>query len=112
MSQSFPEFETVAEAQNGQQPHSSNGEVTALAVSADDFSALEERILRTVELVKHERSVRAAAEDRAGKAEAQLREEKDLTEQLHKDLDALRAERDHVRKRVERLLTQLDAIEL
>lgn len=111
MSQSFPEFETVTEAQNGQQPQSHNDGV-ALAVSADDFSALEERVVRTVELVKHERSARAAAEDRADKAEAHLREEKDVTEQLHKELDALRAEREHVRKRVERLLTQLDAIEL
>lgn len=112
MSQSFPEFETIAEAQNGKQPHSSSGEGTALAVSADDFSALEERIVRAVEVVKHERSARAAAEDRANNAEANLREEKDINEQLHKELDALRAERDHVRKRVERLLTQLDAIEL
>lgn len=111
MSQSFPEFETVTEAQPDQQPQS-HGDGAALAVSAVDFSALEERIVRTVEVVKQERSARAAAEDRATRAEAHLREEKDLTEQLHKELDALRAERDHVRKRVERLLTQLDAIEL
>lgn len=111
MSQSFPEFEAVAEAQNGRQPQA-HGEGAALAVSADDFSALEERILRAVELLKLERSARASAEDRATRVEAQLREEKDITEQLHKELDALRAERDHVRKRVERLLTQLDAIEL
>ncbi len=109
MSQSFPEFETVAEAQEN---HETHGEGTALAVSADDFSALEERILRAVEVVKHERSARAAAEDRAAKAEAQAREEKELADQLHKDLDALRAERDHIRQRVERLLTQLDAIEI
>jgi hypothetical protein len=111
MSQSFPEFETVTEGRADQQPQS-HGDGTALAVSADDFSALEERIVRTVELVKQERFARAAEEDRAGKAEAQLREEKDVTEQLHKELDALRTEREHVRKRVERLLTQLDAIEL
>lgn len=112
MSQSFPEFETVTEAQNGQQPHSSNREKAALAVSADDFSALEERIVRAVEVVKRERSARAAAEDRAAKAEAQVREQTAMADQLHKELDALRAERDHVRERVERLLKQLDAIEL
>jgi hypothetical protein len=111
MSQSFPEFETVTEAQPDQQSHA-HGDAAALAVSADDFSALEERIVRTVELVKQERSARAAAEDRAARTEAQLREEKEITEHLHKELDALRAERDHVRKRVEKLLTQLDAIEL
>jgi len=33
-------------------------------------------------------------------------------DQLEKDINALRAERDHVRERVERLLGQLDALEL
>jgi hypothetical protein len=112
MSQSFPEFETVEETQTDQQHDQAQADGAALAVSADDFSALEERIMRTVELVKHERSSRAAAEDRATKAEAQVREQTTLADQLHKELDALRAERDHVRQRVERLLTQLDAIEL
>jgi len=110
MSQSFPEFATVAEAQADSRPHQSEG--VALAVSADDFSALEERILRAVELVKRERSARTAAEDRAAKAEAQAREQTLIADQLHNELDALRAERDHVRQRVEKLLTQLDAIEL
>ena len=110
MSQSFPEFAAVAEAQADNQSHQREG--SALAVSAADFSALEERILRAVELVKRERSGRAAAEDRATKAEAQVQEQTATADQLHKELDALRAERDHVRQRVERLLTQLDAIEL
>lgn len=112
MSQSFPEFETIAEAQADRQHQKPHSEGAALALSADDFSALEERVLRAVELLKQERSTRAAAEERAAKAEEQLREERDLAEQLQKELDALRAERGHLRKRVERLLTQLDAIEL
>lgn len=107
---SFPEFETVAEAQADNR--STRQEGAALAVSAADFSALEERILRAVELVKRERAARAAAEDRAAKAEEQVREHAAAADQLHKELDALRSERDHVRQRVERLLTQLDAIEL
>ena len=55
---------------------------------------------------------RAEAEERAAKAEAQLREQAPLVEQLQKEVNALRAERDHVRQRVERLLAQLDALEL
>jgi hypothetical protein len=110
MSQSFPEFETVEETHESERTEQSHG--GALAVSADDFSALEERVLRAVELLKQERSARAAAEDRADKAEGQFREEREITEQLHKELDGLRAERDHVRKRVEKLLTQLEAIDL
>jgi hypothetical protein len=112
MGQSFPQFETAAEEQTEQQLHESHAEGGALAVSADDFSALEERILRAVEVVKQEREARTAAEARATKAETDAREQTALADQLHKELDALRAERDHVRQRVERLLTQLDAIEL
>lgn len=112
MPQSFPEFATVAEAQGEQPAHKPENDGAALTVSADDFSALEERVLRAVELVKHERAARAAAEERAAKAENESRDQTALADQLHKELDALRAERDHVRRRVERLLTQLDAIEI
>jgi len=83
-----------------------------LALSANDFSALEERILRAVNMVKRERQARAEVEERAAKAEAQLKEKAHLAEQLQNEVTALRAERDQVRQRVERLLTQLDALEL
>src|SRR5580658_3267166 len=92
-----------------------------LAVSADDFSALEERVLRAVELLKHERQARAAAEVRIAEAEecaanaiaqlgpvqTELNQTKPLIEQLQSDIFSLRAERDTVRHRVERLLEQL-----
>jgi chromosome segregation ATPase len=106
----------------------------------DDFAALEDRIRRAVELVKSERQARAAAEERAVTAEAQVRMQEPLMDQLHNEINALRAERDslhaerdgmraerdnlhaerdglhaerdQVRQRVERLLSQLDALEL
>jgi len=78
----------------------------------NDFSALEERVLRTVEVVRRERHARAAAEERAARAESQLHEQVPIVEQLEKEVSLLRAERDHVRERVERLLAQLDALEL
>jgi septal ring factor EnvC (AmiA/AmiB activator) len=108
MSQSLWEPETAEEAE-AEQPAADPG---ALSVSVDDFSALEERILRAVELVKRERQMRAAAEARAAQAEEQLREQTPLVEQLRNELSALKAERDQVRQRVERLLAQLDALEL
>ena len=97
-----------------------------LSLSVDEFSALEERVLRAVDLVKRERVARAAAEakathfetqvaqaeERAAHFEIQLREQGPLVEEQQKELGALRAERDHVRHRVERLLSQLDALEL
>ena len=76
-----------------------------LAVSADDFSSLEERVMRAVALLKQERSARA-------EAEARLREQTQVIDDLHKENGALRSERNEVRQRVERLLSQLDALEL
>jgi hypothetical protein len=84
----------------------------ALTMSAGDFSALEERIVRAVEMVKRERLARADAEKRADAAEARLRESAPLAENLQKEVSALRGEREQVRQRVERLLSQLDALEL
>jgi FtsZ-binding cell division protein ZapB len=83
-----------------------------LAMSANEFSALEERILRAVNMVKRERQARAEVEERLAKAEAQLREQAPLAEQLQNEVNALRAERDQVKGRVERLLGQLDTLEL
>jgi chromosome segregation ATPase len=95
-----------------QESRSEAGERGTLTLSANDFSALEQRILRAVEVVRKERQARAAADERADRAEAQLREQTPQLEQLERDLNALRAEREHVRERVERLLGQLDALEL
>ena len=83
-----------------------------LALSPDDFSALEQRILRAVDLVKRGRVAHAAAEERAVQAEVRVREQAPLVEHLQKEVNALRAERDEMRKRVEKLLQQLESIEL
>ena len=63
-------------------------------------------------LVKRERMARTAAEQRATEAEARLNEQTTATEELQKEVGSLRAERDHIRQRVEKLLSQLDALEL
>jgi FtsZ-binding cell division protein ZapB len=120
MTESFWESEVVEEKQPEQptaQPAEqsageSAGESSSLALSVDEFSALEERVLRAVDLVKRERQERAAAEERANKVEAQLREQEPVAEKLQKEVEGLRTERDQVRKRIERLLAQLDALEL
>ena len=120
---SFPEV--AEEARPEHQPNSAAAEPGTLALSADEFSALEERILRAVNLVKRERLAKTAAEERANAAEARIAEQTQAVESLnreketlqketvglHKEVDTLRAERDQVRQRVERLLSQLDALE-
>lgn len=112
MSQSFWEPETVEKTQTEPQAEPAPADSGALALSIDDFSALEERIVRTVDLVKRERQARAAADQRAEQAESQCLEQLGQIEQEQKELEALRTEREQVRQRVERLLAQLDALEL
>ena len=87
-------------------------ESSILTLSVDEFSALEERVLRTVSLVKQERQARASAEERANAAEAQISKHAPEMERLQAEIQTLRTERGHVRQRVERLLAQLDALEL
>jgi dynactin complex subunit len=124
MSESLWKSEAVEEAQPEERveersaeyaaeaPAEPRAESGALTLSVDEFSALEERVQRTVNLVKQERQARAAAEERAAQLEDKLREQAPLAERLQAEVSALRGERDHVRQRVERLLAQLDALEL
>jgi hypothetical protein len=104
--------EVVEEEQHETKPQEKAAEPGTLTLSVHDFSALEERILRAVEILRRERQAHAEAEERAAQAEAKLRDQAPLVEQLQKELNALHAERDQVRQRVERLLGQLDALEL
>jgi hypothetical protein len=83
-----------------------------MALNANDFSALEERIDRTVEMVKCERQGRMATEERALQAEAALNDKVSRIEQMKMELSDLRVERNEMRTRTERLLAQLDATEL
>jgi len=92
---------------------------TALTVSADDFDALEDRIYRAVELVKQGRQQGATTEARisdfearAVRAEAQLQAQALVLEQLENEVQMLREEREQVRQRMERVLKQLDALEM
>jgi len=81
-------------------------------LTSDDFAALEERVLRAVGLVRREREARAAAEARVADLEAKLQAPNPVIESLEQEVESLRAEREQVRQRVERLLGQLDALEL
>jgi chromosome segregation ATPase len=109
MSEALFSSEAETETVHGDD-HTEEGET--LAVSAVDFSALEERVLRTVELLRRERQARSEAEDRIAHAEAQIKEQNARIEQFERDVKQLHGERDHVRERVEKLLKQLDTIEL
>jgi uncharacterized coiled-coil protein SlyX len=95
-----------------EQPETKAAEPGTLAMSADEFAALEERVLRAVNLVKRERAARAEAEERATAAEARAAEQSQAIEKLQGELDGFRSEREQVRQRVEKVLSQLDTLEL
>jgi FtsZ-binding cell division protein ZapB len=103
---------SVEESQDDRQLVEEEAEQNTVSLSVDDFSALEARIIRAVDLVRKERLARADAEERAARAESELREQAPLVESLQKELVGLRTERDYVRQRVERLLSQFDALEV
>ena len=81
-----------------------------LNLTADDFSALEQRVLRTVELLKKEREARATAEQNANTLQQLLDEQSTQLTKVQEQVKAFEQERETVRQRVERLLNQLDEI--
>lgn len=80
------------------------------AVTADEFNALEERVLRAVELVRTERAARTAAEQKASELEQLMEVQGAELDQAQAQLKAYEGERNHMRERVERMLKQLDEI--
>jgi chromosome segregation ATPase len=81
-----------------------------LNLTADDFNALEQRVLRTVELLKKEREARATAEQNATTLQQLLDEQSAQLTKVQDQVKAFEQERETVRQRVERLLNQLDEI--
>jgi len=80
------------------------------AIAADGFSALEQKIVRTVELLKTEREARASAERELALLRKRIEEEQSGSREIEAELKALRHERDTVRARVEKLMKQLDLL--
>ena len=81
-----------------------------IAMTADDFQALEERVLRTIELLKGERELRFSVEQHASRLTHRVEEQTARVAQLEEQLAGLQKERDAVRVRIERLLKQLDEL--
>ena len=79
-----------------------------MPLATADFQALEERVLRAVQLLKTEREAHSAATARIHELEQQLAGRADHASRLEGEVGQLQQERDHVRGRVERLLKHLD----
>ncbi len=86
-------------------------------ISVDEFQALEQKVLRAVEIVRREREARAAAEAEAAAAKAeaaalraQLNELASASNTAQTQITTLNQERDAVRLRVEKMLQQMDEL--
>ena len=86
-------------------------------ISADEFQALESKVLQAVEMIRRERDARTAveAERHAAQAEiAVLHERLSSLEEANStartELDGFHREREAVRGRVERMLAQMDEL--
>jgi chromosome segregation ATPase len=75
-----------------------------------DFQSLEEKVYRTIELLKSAREAKANAERDAVRLRTQLEEREEEFEQLRSELVSLRKEREEVRSRLEKMLKQIDLL--
>jgi len=76
--------------------------------AADDFVSLEEKVYRTIELLKSAREAKAAAERDAARVREQLELREEEVESLRNEIIGLRREREDVKSRVEKILRQID----
>lgn len=79
-------------------------------ISVDEFQALEQKVIRAVEIVKREREARAAAEAQVASLNEQLESQLSAQIAVEAQLNTLTKERDAVRQRVEKMLQQMDEL--
>lgn len=87
--------------------------MSSSTISVDEFQALEQKVLQTVELIKKEREARAVAESErdAARAEAaSLREKLSAASGAQAEVESLNREREVVKARVEKMLAQMDEL--
>ncbi len=75
-----------------------------------EFVSLEEKIYRTIELLKNAREGKAAVERDLARVKEQLEAREEEIESLKTEAIALRREREEVKSRVEKMLEQMDTI--
>ncbi len=85
-------------------------EEVSAEVPAEDFEALEEKVYRTIELYKAAKEARATAERDAKRLREQLEEREEENESMRRELIQLRKDREDIRGRVEKMLSQMDSL--
>src|SRR5260221_7256655 len=83
---------------------------TEKLVASEDFPALEQKIYKTIELLKSAREAKAAAEHDAGRLREQLEQREEELEMLRAAVVSPRQGRVEERRRVEQMLKAGDLI--
>ncbi len=85
-------------------------EQLAEQVPADDFRSLEEKVYRTIEMYKAARQAQAVAERDVQRLRQQQEEREEELTRLRREAVALKKEREDIRSRVEKMLTQIESL--
>jgi len=83
---------------------------TSATISLDEFQALEQKVLRAVEIVRREREARIAAEAEVAELRGQLDALAVASNATQSQITTLNQEREAVRLRVEKMLAQMDEL--
>jgi chromosome segregation ATPase len=85
-------------------------EQLAEQVPADDFRSLEEKVYRTIEMYKAARQAQTAAERDVQRLRQQNEENEEELTRLRREAVVLKKEREDIRSRVEKMLTQIESL--
>ena len=85
-------------------------EEVSAQVPAEDFQALEEKVYRTIELYKAAKEARATAERDVTRLREQLEEREEQNDAMRRELVQLRKDREDIRSRVGKMLSQMDSL--
>ncbi len=84
--------------------------MSTATVSVDEFQALEQKVLRAVEIVKQERETRAKLEAEIANLKEQLEFQTLVASEAQTAVNTLSKDRENVKSRVEKMLAQMDEL--
>ena len=84
--------------------------MSTATISVDEFQALEQKVLRAVEIIKQEREARAKAEAEIANLKEQLEFQTLVAQAAQTAVTSLTKDRENVKQRVEKMLHQMDEL--
>lgn len=84
--------------------------MSTATISVDEFQALEQKVLRAVEIIKQEREARAKSEAEIASLKEQLEFQTLVAQEAQSAVTSLTKDRDTVKQRVEKMLQQMDEL--